>query len=78
MKFIHPVGFCRPTRAKLVAAWLAGVMVLGGGGLRAQSSAPRPNIVLILADDMGWSDLGCDGGEIPTRHLDALAAGTSF
>lgn len=36
--------------------------------------AERPNIVLILADDMGWSDLGCYGGEIDTPHLDSLAA----
>lgn len=33
----------------------------------------RPNIVLILADDMGWSDLGCYGSEIATPHLDRLA-----
>ena len=33
----------------------------------------RPNIVLILADDMGYSDLGCFGGEIETPNLDALA-----
>ena len=32
-----------------------------------------PNIVLILNDDMGFSDLGCYGGEIDTPHLDALA-----
>lgn len=33
----------------------------------------RPNIVLILADDMGFSDLGCFGSEIDTKNLDALA-----
>ena len=34
----------------------------------------RPNILVIVADDMGWSDVGCYGGEIQTPNLDKLAA----
>src|ERR1041384_1207288 len=42
----------------------------------AQDAAPsRPNIVIILADDMGYSDIGPYGGEIATPNLDRLAAG---
>ncbi|MBP7936705.1 MAG: arylsulfatase [Phycisphaerae bacterium] len=41
----------------------------------AAEQAPRPNIVLILADDMGFSDIGCYGGEIATPNLDRLAEG---
>jgi arylsulfatase A-like enzyme len=38
------------------------------------AKSERPNIIVILADDMGFSDLGCYGGEIQTPNLNALAA----
>ena len=37
------------------------------------STAERPNVLLIMADDLGFSDLGCYGGEIETPNLDGLA-----
>jgi len=39
----------------------------------ADAADPKPNILLIIADDMGYSDIGCFGGEIRTPNLDALA-----
>jgi len=37
-------------------------------------AAGKPNIIVILVDDMGFSDIGCYGSEIPTPNLDKLAA----
>ncbi len=43
------------------------------------SAADQPNVILIMSDDMGYSDLGCYGGEIDTPNLDSLAsAGLRF
>ena len=40
----------------------------------AAEAAAKPNIIVILGDDIGFSDIGCYGGEIATPNLDALAA----
>jgi arylsulfatase A-like enzyme len=39
----------------------------------AHAEAPRPNVVLVITDDMGFSDIGCYGGEIETPNIDSLA-----
>ncbi|YCM46185.1 arylsulfatase [Verrucomicrobiaceae bacterium 227] len=44
------------------------------GTVGSSLAAERPNIILIMSDDMGYSDIGCYGGEIKTPNLDALAA----
>ena len=56
----------------LAAIVLLVVSLLNPATLEA---AERPNLVLIMADDLGFADLGCYGSEIQTPNLDALAAG---
>jgi arylsulfatase len=53
---------------------LAAVALVGCLGVRASEPAGKPNIIIILSDDMGYSDIGCYGSEIRTPNLDALAA----
>src|SRR6476619_4503182 len=51
---------------------LAGSTPLGPPQRQAPSGAP--NVIIVLLDDLGFSDFGCFGAEIRTPHIDALAA----
>lgn len=57
---------------------MAGCLIVGQTGTaaagRGRLEPTKPNIVIILVDDMGYSDLGCYGSEIETTHIDSLAA----
>ncbi len=57
--------------------WITGlcglILALASAGLSVADSQ-RPNVVIIMADDLGFSDLGCYGSEIDTPALDSLAA----
>lgn len=68
----------RPRRSRTCTAAFAALSILGllkpTAVEAADSTKGKPNLLLIVADDMGWSDLGCYGGEIRTPHIDALAA----
>src|SRR5262245_33652383 len=51
------------------------VLSLAIGATPAAEPAAKPNIIFILADDLGWTDLGCQGsGYYQTPHIDKLAA----
>ncbi|MEN9676176.1 MAG: Arylsulfatase [Verrucomicrobiota bacterium] len=53
---------------------LFAVLLMAGWGILSATAATRPNVIVILVDDLGWTDLGCYGSPFhQTPHLDQLA-----
>jgi hypothetical protein len=63
------------TRQKIFTSVLTTAVMVASLSLATNSAraADAPNIVLIMSDDMGFSDIGCYGGEINSPNLDQLA-----
>ena len=60
-------------RQILIATALVCALTMLGVGALAHAAGSKPNILIIVADDMGYSDIGAFGGEIKTPNLDTLA-----
>ena len=66
--------FRRTLSRRVWLVWLVGLLVVTGLLPQTLAVEHRPNIIYIMSDDMGFSDIGCYGSEISTPNLDALAA----
>ena len=79
---LHAGRWLNVRRVSLLGRWLAlcltglmaGVFCMHAWAQTDQTTSRPPNIVILVADDWGFTDVGAFGGEIPTPHLDALAA----
>ena len=58
----------------MTATVLASCSSPGGGRSAAPAESKRPHIVLIMADDLGWNDVGYHGSPVRTPNIDRLAA----
>jgi arylsulfatase len=63
------------SRLRTIVALAALVLTASLAFAQAAPGDRRPNVLVILADDMGWSDIGAFGSEISTPNIDTLAAG---
>src|SRR5689334_8674127 len=77
---MNEVQAAESRRMAVIRRWFVGglgIMVVFCAALRASAAEPRrPNVIIFLADDQGWGDLGCYGSrDLKTPNIDRLAAG---
>jgi arylsulfatase len=70
----NPTRSTMPDSLRIQALLLISALLIIGGTPRSiAAETARPNFIVVMADDMGFSDLGCYGGEIRTPTIDQLA-----
>ena len=61
------------TKGKIILYFLFLISIMDSSYAQKQGKTKKPNVVLFLVDDLGFSDLGCYGSEISTPNLDRIA-----
>lgn len=69
----NPVRLISPGLTTLIVVTMTACSLFGGAHFANAADNERPNIILVMADDMGWSDIGCYGGEINTPNINGMA-----